>query len=144
MEIKITMTIDNGEVKNIKIDKSKDEVKIDESLSVYARCFDESCPNWDKNPEMNLLFLKLAEVYCNEKLKSKGYLFLNEVYDQIGLPRSKAGQIVGWVYDEKNPIGDNYVDFGIYKTSNASFVNGYERSIWLDFNVDGIIMDKIP
>ena len=60
----------------------------------------------------------------------------------LGIPKTQAGQIVGWIYDEKEPMGDNFVDFGIYdinKPSNRDFVNGHERSIWLDFNVDGDI-----
>ena len=64
----------------------------------------------------------------------------------IGIPKTKAGQIVGWIYDEKNPVGDNFVDFGIYDVNNEAkrdFVNGYERSILLDFNVDGNIWDKM-
>ena len=69
----------------------------------------------------------------------------------LGIPRTKAGQVVGCIYDEKNPVGDNYVDFGIYDTNkntkwanaNKDFVNGYERSILLDFNVDGDILNNI-
>lgn len=64
----------------------------------------------------------------------------------LGIPRTQAGQIVGWIYDEKNPIGDNFVDFGIYdmhKEANRDFVNGYEKVILLDFNVDGNILDMI-
>lgn len=62
----------------------------------------------------------------------------------LGIPRVKAGQVVGWIYDEENPIGDNFVDFGIYdqnRVKNRDFVNGYERTILLDFNVDGNILD---
>ena len=84
--------------------------------------------------------------YANEKLTAQGYLFLNDVYDMFGIPRTKAGQIVGWIYDEKHPEGDNYVDFGIYDMNREScrnFVNGYERTILLDFNVDGPILDLI-
>ena len=80
------------------------------------------------------------------KLKHQGYLFLNEVYDMLGIPRTQAGQVVGWIYDEKNPNGDNYVDFGIYDLHDQQkrdFVNGLERNILLDFNVDGVIYDKI-
>ena len=71
---------------------------------------------------------------------------MNDVYEMIGIPKTKAGQIVGWIYDEKNPVGDNFVDFGIYDVNNEAkrdFVNGYERSILLDFNVDGNIWDKM-
>jgi hypothetical protein len=113
--------------------------------SDYARFFDEACPGWTKDPEFNLMFLKDQQRFANDKLKAQGYLFLNEVYDMLGIPRTKAGQVVGWIYDEKNPIGDNFVDFGIFNeniTKARDFVNGYERVILLDFNVDGNIMDN--
>ena len=112
--------------------------------SDYARFFDVGNDNWSKDPEFNLMFLKRQQDYANDKLKEQGYLFLNDVYAMIGIPKTKAGQVVGWVYDEKNPIGDNYVDFGIYnlhRAANRDFVNGYERTILLDFNVDGDILD---
>ena len=61
----------------------------------------------------------------------------------LGIPRTKAGQVVGWIFDKDNPIGDNYVDFGLLNTQNEDFVNGYKRSVLLDFNVDGMILDRI-
>ena len=116
------------------------------TYSDYARFFDEACPGWSKDPEYNLTFLKRQQNFANEKLQTNGFLFLNDVYEMIGIPKTKAGQIVGWIYDEKNPVGDNFVDFGIYDVNNEAkrdFVNGYERSILLDFNVDGNIWDKM-
>ena len=92
------------------------------------------------------MFLRRQQDAANEILKDKGHMFLNEVYDMLGIHRTSAGQIVGWIYDEKNPIGDNYIDFGIYdvnKPKNRDFVNGIERSILLDFNVDGVIYNLI-
>ncbi len=71
---------------------------------------------------------------------------MNEVYDMLGFPRTKGGQSLGWVYNEKNPVGDNYVDFGIYNLNdeaNCAFINGYEYNIILDFNYDGCILDLI-
>lgn len=114
--------------------------------SDYARIYDDGCTGWTKDPEYNLIFLKDQQRYANDRLKAKGSLFLNEVYDMLGIPRSKAGACVGWIYDEKNPCGDNFVDFGIYNLENArtrDFVNGYERTILLDFNVDGNILNMI-
>ena len=114
--------------------------------SVYARFYDDGCTGWTKNPEDNLYFLKCQENYANDILKTRGHLFLNEVYDMLGIPRTQAGQIVGWVYDEKNPVGDNFVDFGIFDLYNErkrDFVNGYERTILLDFNVDGEIFKML-
>lgn len=116
------------------------------TYSEYARFFDDGCLGWTKDPEANLTFLKQQQNYANDKLKRKGFLFLNDVYGMLGIQPTKAGQIVGWIYDEKNPIGDNFVDFGIYdinRPRNRDFVNGYERVILLDFNVDGNILDMI-
>lgn len=138
----IVITIKNGE-ELVNSKSSKNEEVKGAHASMYARFFDDSCPAWSKSPEYNLLYLKQQEIHANDLLKVKGYLFLNDVYDMLGIPRSKAGQVVGWVYGEENPIGDNYVDFGLYEESNSESVNGYERSILLDFNVDGCILDKI-
>ena len=130
-----------------KVEKKTVNVVEDPNMySDYARFFDESCVGWEKDPELNLMFLKKQQNYANDRLKAKGYLFLNEVYEMLGLQPSKAGQVVGWIYDEKHPIGDNFVDFGIYdinREKNRDFVNGYERTILLDFNVDGNILDMM-
>ena len=113
--------------------------------SDYAKFFDEGCSGYQKDPEYNLMFLRRQQDYANDLLRTRGHVFLNEVYDMLGIPRTEAGQIVGWIYDEKNANGDNYIDFGIYdnKEGNRLFVNGYERSILLDFNVDGPIHNLI-
>jgi len=108
--------------------------------SDYARFFDEYSVNWRNEPTMNLHFLKTQQNYANDILKSRGHIFLNEVYDNLGLPRTKAGAVVGWLRDSE---GDGFVDFGIYDVDAASFVNGYESSVLLDFNVDGVIYDLI-
>lgn len=142
-EIEETVIDENGKEKTEK----KTISVIDPNMySDYARIFDDGCTGWSKNPEYNLMFLKQQQAYANTLLKNNGYLFLNEVYDMLGIPRTKAGQVVGWVYDEKNPIGDNFVDFGIYDIYNEKardFVNGYERSIVLDFNVDGNVWEMM-
>lgn len=109
-------------------------------FSPYARFFDEHNPNWEKNPEYNRIFIQCQQNYCNHLLHARGHVFLNEVYDTLGLPRSQAGQVVGWVL---NQGGDNFIDFGIFEVGNSEFVNGWERSILLDFNVDGTVYDKI-
>lgn len=114
------------------------------SYSDYARFFDESCAAWQNDAEYNLTFLKAQQQYANDLLKARGRLFLNEVYRMLGIDETKAGQVVGWVYNPDNPTGDNFVDFGIYNMQRErvrAFVNGYEPNILLDFNVDGVIWD---
>ena len=142
------------EFEKTEVDKKGNEKVVKETVNVadpnlysdYARFFDDGCNGWSKDPEQNLTFLKCQQAYANEKLKAKGYLFLNDVYKMLGIPATKAGQIVGWIYDEKNPIGDNFVDFGLYDMNKPvvrDFVNGYERTILLDFNVDGNILEMM-
>ena len=114
--------------------------------SEFARFFDDGCTGWEKDAEWNHKFLNLQQDFANKKLKEQGYLFLNDVYEMLGIPKTNAGFQVGWIYDEEHPNGDNYVDFGMYDIHNEKardFVNGYERTILLDFNVDGVILNKI-
>lgn len=123
--------------------KTVEEKSIDISKNPYAKFFDESCPDWEKNPEYNLMFLQAQERYANDLLRSRGHLFLNEVYDMLGIERTKAGQVIGWKYDTKNSALHNCIDFGIYKPENDAnrrFINGLENVILLDFNVDGNIL----
>lgn len=113
--------------------------------SIYARFFDYSSTSWSKEPEYNMIFLKCQQNWANDLLRSRGHVFLNEVYDMLGVPRSKAGAVVGWVLS-KNGVTDNYVNFGIFDGDSETardFVNGREGAILLDFNVDGVIYDKI-
>ena len=115
--------------------------------SPYAQFFDVGNPYWEDDLSSRMMFLKAQEQYANDLLISRGYLYLNEVYENLGLNKTKAGQIVGWIYDpENNDVGDNYVDFGIFNVNHRNcidFVNGDCEAILLDFNVDGNIWDKV-
>lgn len=112
-------------------------------ISIYARWFDESNPSWEPAPGYNLTFVKARQNWFNDKLKTRGHVFLNEVYDALGFPRTQEGAVVGWVLSDKS---DNFVDFGIFDPSNEAareFVNGYTNKVLLDFNVDGVIFNLI-
>jgi len=138
-EVKETVQGDDGKKKTVTTKRVAEGTP-----SMYARFFDEYSDNWQRNPEYNSIFLRAQQNYFNDRLKAHGHVFLNEVYDALGIPRSQAGAIVGWVISEES---DNYVDFGIFDNiANdrvRDFVNGREASILLDFNVDGVIFDKI-
>lgn len=108
-------------------------------FSIYARLFEESNMNWRKDPEETRFFIQCQQNYANQLLQARGHVFLNEVYDSLGLERSQAGQLVGWVLDGD---GDGYIDFGMYETRNTDFINGHEKNVWLDFNVDGVVLEK--
>lgn len=116
--------------------------------SPYAVVFDEKSKFFSKEPGMNSNIVMMKQNWANDKLKAHGHLFLNEVYDMLDLPRTKAGAVVGWVYDPKNNNhqGDNYVSFGVFDGDVEwveAFIDGDEKYAVLDFNVDGVILDLI-
>jgi hypothetical protein len=138
-EIKETVQGDDGKKKTVTVTRVGED-----EPSQYAKFFDKLCDNWKAQPEYNLIFLKAQQQYANDLLQARGHIFLNDVYDMLGIPRTGAGAVVGWLW---NNGGDDYVDFGIFddRTNERvrDFVNGREHSILLDFNVDGVIYDKI-
>lgn len=147
-EIEETTTDKKG--KETTTRKVVNTIDADEPASMYARFFDKYTKDekgnvvlnnaWTNDPEVNLAFLRAQQAYANDLLNVKGYLFLNEVYKQLGLPETKAGQVVGWSLKK----GDTFVDFGIYKSSDNynDFINGFDP-ILLDFNVAGNIWDDM-
>lgn len=142
-QVEETVADENGETKTIT--KEVEVVDPDNiaKYSPYAKFYEDGCIGWTKDPEFNLMFLRRQQDAANDRLRDKGFLFLNEVYDMLGIYRTKIGQQVGWVYDKNN---EYKVDFGIYnihRPESRAFVNGYERTILLDFNVDGDILDMM-
>ena len=135
-------TVVNEDGSETKVKKTVNVVDELADHSMYAKFFDQSCKGWEKNAELNMMFLRQVQNWANDKLRRQGYLFLNDVYEALGIDKTQAGCVVGWIYDEEVPNGDNFIDFGIYnvhREANRAFVNGFEPVILLDFNVDGRI-----
>lgn len=140
--VTVEETDENGKTKKVK--KTVEVVDPTAGISPYAKIFDDGNLKWQNDPFLNLAFLKDQQNWMNDKLRVNGVVFLNEVYDALGFPRTSEGQLVGWVLDGDN--SDNYIDFGIYaleNQANRDFINGYDTGIFLDFNVDGIVYDLI-
>lgn len=137
-EVNVPVVGKDGKSKNKK-------VKISAGESKYARFFNEDNPNWKTTPEYNVMFLRQAQNWANDRLKVRGYLLLNEMYHELGLDETTEGSVVGWVW--KNPEGDGEVDFGIFEPDAADmfyeFAVGNNGSILLDFNVDGLVHEWI-
>lgn len=128
------------------VTKAVEVVDPNAAHSIYSVVFYEGNTGWTKNAELNKVFLIQQQNYANDKLRLNGILTLNEVYDMLGVARTAYGQIAGWVYTEDSSVGDNFVDFGIFDpddTTKCNFINGSERSIILDFNCIGNILDYI-
>lgn len=107
--------------------------------SDYAVYFDNKSRNYETNQDYNYMFLKAQQQFANDKLQTRGHLFLNEVLDDLDLPRTSAGQIVGWTKDGP----DGYVNFRIVEVDRETEDGRHEPSLLLDFNVEGNIWDKM-
>ena len=143
------------EIEETVVDKDGNETTVTKTVevvdpntahSLYSIVFCEGNTGWTRNAELNKVFLIQQQNWANDKLKMNGVLTLNEVYDMVGAPRTAYGQIAGWVWTEDGTIGDNFVDFGLFDVNNekaCDFINGREKSIILDFNCIGNILDYI-
>lgn len=106
-----------------------------------AKIFDCMNPYFDLDPMWNFTFLRMKERYFNDSLRSKGYVLLNEVYEALGFEKVDEFENIGWIYREKyrekDPIGDNFIDFGLH--NNPYITCDADKIILLEFNVDGVI-----
>ena len=106
-----------------------------------AKIFDCMNPYFDLDPMWNFTFLRMKERYFNDSLRSKGYVLLNEVYEALGFEKADEFENIGWIYREKyrekDPIGDNFIDFGLH--NNPYITCDADKIILLEFNVDGVI-----
>lgn len=146
-EIEETITDEKGKSKTVKkvVDVPAAEGWDPSKFSPYARAFDETNHAWLGDTEQNRFYLKARQAQATDMLRMRGHLFLNEVYDMMGFPRTKAGAVVGWLYDPKCPeLGDTYVDFGMFEVSTPREGTGvYDTIFILDFNARGDITDDI-
>ena len=143
-EIEETVADENGN--ETTVTKTVEVADPNVTHSIYSVVWCEGNTGWTRNAELNKVFLIQTQNAANDKLRLNGILTLNEVYDMLGVPRTAYGQIAGWVYTEDDSVGDGYVDFGIFNPNNpkaCDFVNGYEKSIILDFNCIGNILEYI-
>ena len=106
------------------------------TLSKYAKTFDSQNVNWSNDMKLNWLFLRHTEQYANELLRYEGTVFLNDIYKMLGFPKTKVGCVVGWHYDEENPIGDNEIIFEVISSDELPL----PKCITIDFNVDGDVI----
>lgn len=138
-EKKITVVDDDGKKTRVAFDTAT-------CTSPYGRLFHEGNVNWKPLPEYNYLFLRGQENYLNDRLTARGFLFLSDVYDALGFEQTSASRVVGWL-SKANGGTDGFVDFGIFDSSDYlrihEYMVGQEGELFLDFNVDGTIYDKI-
>lgn len=142
--MKITFEISVDELEKLfggveETEEKRKSEKYEWESTEFTAWYDEECIVWSKDPQYNKMYLVNQQNYFNDVLRTRGHLYLNEVYDAFGFPRTKAGQMVGWVFEDEN----SYVDFGLDDPRNQDFINGKTTDCLLVFNVDGVIIDRI-
>lgn len=127
-------------------DLTSDEMTVESAVAVndispYGVIFDDTNVNWSADEDLAMLHLKCQQQYANDILNTRGHIFLNEVYKMLGFPHTPAGAVTGWVKGN----GDDFVDFNIFDGMfEGEDQNGRTVTKWaLDFNVDGVMYDKI-
>ena len=123
--------------------KETEKDNLSDNPSYYSILYNSECNGWTESPSFNKIYLLDKQRYCNMLLHDDGYLYLNDVYNWLGIPGTKEGEKVGWIYNKNDPKAHNIVDFGIFNPRNRDFINGYTPNALLVFNVDGCIIDKI-
>lgn len=135
-DVTVTKTDENGKEKKV---KEKVDVADINNSNPYVKYFTRSNPYWDNCTDYIEMFLRAQQNYANDRLKAEKVLTLNDVYESLGFEKTKAGMVVGWVFDKDNPVGDNYVEFQVHKVYIPSENGEKELAYAIDFNVDGNI-----
>jgi hypothetical protein len=95
-KVKFTETDDKGKTKT----KTKTLDKLDYSnipdVSDKAVFFDEFSTYWEKNPECNMMTIRQAIDWAKRTLETRGFVFYNELLNQLGLPMNKKFIAAGW------------------------------------------------
>lgn len=68
--------------------------------------FDSSCFGWSTLEERNLMVIRQQEIWLNDLLRRKGYVYLNEIYEAFGVKWNPKDQNDCIVY-----TGVEYLEF---------------------------------
>lgn len=151
VEKQIRLNLKEEKIEKEVIDENGKKKKVKETVTVsegkesgYMRYILRTNPNFDSDSSFMQLFVNAQQSWANDLLRAKGHVTLNEVYRLLGLSDTKAGMVVGWIYDRKNPKGDNYIQFEVTRTMIPSDIDGeLEVAYAIDFNVDGNIYQDL-
>lgn len=165
----ITKTVTEVDDEGNETEKEQQVVTVNGDNSQYAVKLTRACYPYCNDILKTLSNIKEIEADLNRQLIGKGIVTLNEVFEKLGLRKTAAGQLVGWVYsqnpEEQEKHGDGYISFGVFdhvdENGNVSsapmglndqweeILKSHEGSmryndtdeydIWLFFNVDGVI-----
>lgn len=151
VDYELTHNIKTKEITETIVDEKGKEKQVKKTVEVadptvtneYVKYFTRTNPYWDDTPDYVEMFLRAQQNYANDRLKIEKVLTLNDVYDSLGFQKTKAGMVVGWVLDENNEDGDNFIEFHVHKVYIPNEYGEDELAYAIDFNVDGNIYNKM-
>ena len=151
VDYELTHNIKTKEITETIVDEKGKEKQVKKTVEVadptvtneYVKYFTRTNPYWDDTPDYVEMFLRAQQNYANDRLKIEKALTLNDVYDSLGFQKTKAGMVVGWVLDENNEDGDNFIEFHVRKVYIPNEHGEDELAYAIDFNVDGNIYNKM-
>ena len=151
VDYELTHNIKTKEITETVVDEKGKEKQVKKTVEVadptvtneYVKYFTRTNPYWDETPDYVEMFLRAQQNYANDRLKIEKALTLNDVYDSLGFQKTKAGMVVGWVLDENNEDGDNFIEFHVHKVYIPNEYGEDELAYAIDFNVDGNIYNKM-
>lgn len=99
-----------------------------------VKVFDKRSCMWYSDRDYNKMTVKNCLEDSFELLKRNGYLFLNDVYQLLGFPLTREGQMYGWIYNGIVKLGMPYTT----KYSNSKY------SIYITLECMENILDALP
>lgn len=144
-EVEKTITDENGDETTV-----KETVEVaDGKEQVYQRYFTRHNPNWDHSPDNVKFFMLSAQNALNDMLKARahtsptgiGHVTFNEALTEFGfdIPADGSGLVLGWIYDKRNPFGNNYIEVDVTPCKLPGEDGKLEQAYSIVFNVDGDI-----
>ena len=120
-----------------------EEVSVEKRVAAkYIAVFDRNSPYFrHDDDDANLTKVRIVQNFANDRLTINGHVFLNEIYDDLGLPRTKAGAVTGWIYDPNN-LGDHQIQLGFDLDWRLVKPEGIDGFI-INPNVQGVILDYV-
>lgn len=152
-EVEYTETNKKGK----EVVKTRNEKFANDNPHDFHYLFDESNPYWEPDSGLNLETLLMKERCLNNRFRIKGYMFLDEVYKELGIEpgiigpnKMRAAKYIGWIYDPDDRTRDNYISFGLSDLEGNFTYDALrmkrqgERNVYLTFNPDGDILSEEP
>lgn len=150
---KKTVTVQETDPETGEVIEREKEVIDDSKLPIYS-IYSKVYTNRSYQPGLDVETVRNVQNWANDRLITRGYVFLNEVYEALGFEPDGDFVGIGWKSREftKDKSEDGYIDFHLFGNDLSRFNKDVIRwrnadpsitNVRLDFNVDGPIYKDV-